>query len=145
MKNCKMLKLKKGITIVEAVITLVLIGIIMVSAVSVVLMSIDVENNSNTAVELKNSAENILECFRFAETEEEFETAIKKCGNYIKDEDGNFVLAGGNVTVTVTTDFTEKTLKYLAVDSKGKELYSFNFPYAQVPLTDDASQEGEGE
>ena len=95
--------------------------------------------------DLKNSAENILECFRFAETEEEFETAIKKCGNYIKDEEGNFVLAGGNVTVTVTTDFTEKTLKYLAVDSKGEELYSFNFPYAQVPLTDDASQEGEGE
>ena len=57
----------------------------------------------------------------------------------------NFVLAGGNVTVTVTTDFTEKTLKYLAVDSKGEELYSFNFPYAQVPLTDEASQEGEGE
>ena len=145
MKNNKTLKSKKGITIVEAVITLVLIGIIMVSAVSVVLMSIDVENNSNVAVELKNSAENILECFRFAETEEEFETAIKKCGNYIKDEEGNFVLVGGNVTVTVTTDFTEKTLKYSAVDSQSEELYSFNFPYAQVPLTDDASQEGEGE
>lgn len=128
MKNkFKNLKSKKGITIVEVVITLVLIATIMASAISVIMMSIEVENNSAAAVKLQTSAENILECYRFAKTEEEFAEAIAKCGDFKKADDGSFVLAGTDVTITVKSNFTENKLEFSATNSNGDEIYSFGY------------------
>lgn len=127
-KAYKNLKTKKGITIVEVVITLVLIAMVMASAISVIIMSIDIENNSATAVEMKNSAQNVLECFRFAESEEEFSQALSKCGNYQKADDGSYILTGTNLIITVKPNFTENKLEFYATNSDGDEIYSFGYP-----------------
>ncbi len=121
------LKTKKGVTIIEVVIALVLIGVIMASAISVIMMSVQVENNSSAAVLLQTSAENILECFRFAKTEEEFVQAVSKCGNYQTSGDGSLFLLGTDLVITIKSDFTENKLEFYATNSKGDEIYSFNY------------------
>ena len=57
---------RKGVTIAETVIALVIIAAISAVTLSMIIMSIGVESKSIAAIETKNAAENAIECFRFA-------------------------------------------------------------------------------
>ena len=62
----KQLNSRKGVTVAEVVIALVIIAAISAFTLSLIVMSIGVENKSESAIEVKNAAENAIECFRFA-------------------------------------------------------------------------------
>ena len=99
----KQLNSRKGVTVAEVVIALVIIAAISAFTLSLIVMSIGVENKSESAIEVKNAAENAIECFRFArenQNEEIFgfgETAqkytlsqlfflcLRETGNYISE------------------------------------------------------------
>ena len=57
---------RKGVTVAEVVIALVIIAAISAFTLSLIVMSIGVETKSESAIEVKNAAENAIECFRFA-------------------------------------------------------------------------------
>ncbi|MBE6983292.1 MAG: type II secretion system protein, partial [Ruminococcaceae bacterium] len=61
---------RKGVTVAEVVIALVIIAAISAFTLSLIVMSIGVETKSESAIEVKNAAENAIECFRFAKSEE---------------------------------------------------------------------------
>lgn len=62
----KPLHSRKGVGITEVVIALAIIAIISAFTLTLIVMSIGVENKSVAAIEVKNAAENAMECFRFA-------------------------------------------------------------------------------
>jgi prepilin-type N-terminal cleavage/methylation domain-containing protein len=63
MKN---IRSRKGVTIIEVVIALAIITIISAATLSLIVMSEGVETKAENAFIVKNSAENAIECFRFA-------------------------------------------------------------------------------
>ncbi len=115
---------RRGISIVEVVIALVIITIISASALSMIMMSVKVERETVTALEVENCAENAVECFRYADSELVFFTCLKKTGNYTK-EDGSFVLRASDYTVTITPEDHE--FAFTAVSKGGVEICAFTF------------------
>ena len=73
---------RKGVTIVELVIALSVIAIISVAAISMLHTAVKIEVRAASIIEANNTAESIVEMFRFTEDNEEFE---KLC-NYFFSE-----------------------------------------------------------
>lgn len=138
-KKQNMLRSRRGITMVEVLIALVLIAMISAATVSMILRSVDVEKKTVMAVETANCAENALTCFRFAKNEQEFFSALQKTGPYEKAEDGTCVLNGRNFTVTVYADYTLNSLSFRAVDEEGEKIYSYLYPRLAHDTTVDTS------
>lgn len=115
---------RRGISIVEVVIALVIISIISASALSMIMMSVKVERESMAAVAVENCAENAVECFRFAADPAEFLQCLQKTGDYT-DEEGSFVLRGNGYTVTVLPG--EGQFEFSAVTADGGELCAFTY------------------
>lgn len=126
-KTLKHKKASKGISLAEVAITLVLIGIISISSISVVMLAMKVKRNSLSYIEAKRIADNSMACFRYAENADEFFEVISKSGNYTK-EDNTFVLRGSSgYTVTIRTLYEQNKLEYIATDEEGKTIYQFSY------------------
>ena len=65
MKN---IRSRKGVTVMEVVIALVIITAISAVSLSMIVISHDVEAKAESAITAKNAAENAVECYRFAKS-----------------------------------------------------------------------------
>ncbi len=119
---------RRGITMVEVVIAMVIIAVVSASALSMVMMSVNVEKKSVAAMEAANAAENILDCFRYAEDEDTFLRVLQKTGPYTQAADGSLLLEVNGCTVTVRAAFAPKQLECRGVDHNGEELFSYLYP-----------------
>ena len=119
-----MLRSRKGMSMVEVVIAMVIISVISASALSMIMMSINVEANAIRSVEIEESAENAIDCFRFAESDGEFLQALQKCAPYEQVET-RFVLKAAGFTVTVVPSGNQ--FEYTAVDADGETIYTFTY------------------
>lgn len=115
---------RRGISLVEVAVALAVITIISAAALSLVISSAKVDANSLRTTQVMMHAENALECFRFADSKDDFLELMKKTGNYY-DEDGRYLLSEKNYVVTVT--YNEKVLTFKAVDDSGEEIYAYEF------------------
>ena len=115
---------RRGISLVEVVVALAVITIISAAALSLVISSARVDANSLRSTQVMMAAENALECYRFAESKEEFAALLEKTGDY-KGSDGVFVLTEKSYTITV--NYTDMQLTFSATDSDGKEIYKYEF------------------
>lgn len=115
---------RKGVSIVEVVVALVIISIISASALSMMMMSVKVERQSLTAIELENTAEDAVDCFRFAQNNADFLECLQKTGDFV-EEDGNFVLRAGSYTVTIRPGANQ--FEYSAVYLNGEEICVFTY------------------
>ena len=99
---------KKGMTILETVVALAVIGIISFAAIGFI--------NSFSRLSVKTAdenkatlfAENALECFKFADSADEFENALNalnEVASIDKREDGAYVYTAGSYTVVVTATY----------------------------------------
>lgn len=123
------LRSRKGVTIVEVVIALVIIGIISASAVSMMLLSVDIEANFVTVTYAEISGENVLECFRFSDDRETFLLALQKTAAFeYRLEENAYIFEGKNMTVTVKASFSPRKLEYSAVKPNGEVIYTYTFP-----------------
>jgi type II secretory pathway pseudopilin PulG len=143
------MKSRKGIALAEAVIALVVIGIISVATLTVIFSSVQVENKTIVAMDVRNQAENAIECFRFAkgnrsafinclsQTEEEDFSLTKEEENlrtYVLDKGGYKT----TITVTVKIEHNTEIMTVFAFkaeyqnSSDNKEIYSFEFPKAST-------------
>lgn len=119
---------RKGITITEVAVALVIIGIISSAALSLVMYSVNVERESFAIVEAENIADNALACFRYAEDYEEFCTVLQKTGDFEIQDDDSLLLNGNGYTVTIKPDYENNYFEYNAVNQDGEEIYSFRYP-----------------
>mgnify|MGYP003297563878 CR=1 FL=1 len=120
---------RKGVTIVEVTIALIIIAIISGAAVSMMLMSVNVESNFVTVTRAELYGENVLECFRFSDNPSTFLQVLRKTGAYeYVSEENAYILEGKGLTVTVKASFSPRKLVYTAVNSHGEEIYSYTYP-----------------
>ena len=115
---------RRGISIVEVVIALVIITIISASALSMIMMSVKVERKSVTALEVDNCAENSVECFRYAGNKTEFLECLQKTGDFTV-EDSTFVLRTTDYTVTILPG--NDKFDFYAVGADGVEICAFTY------------------
>lgn len=71
-------KKKRGFSLAETAIALAVIAIVSGAAMSMVLSSADIEGNTMLKSYVISDAENVLDCFRYAETVEEFKAVLNK-------------------------------------------------------------------
>lgn len=115
---------RKGVSIVEVVVALVIITIISASALSMMMMSVKVERSALTALEVENTAEDAVDCFRFAENNQVFLECLQMTGDFT-EEDGSFILRADAYTVTITPGTNQ--FEYSAVGLNGEEICAFTY------------------
>ena len=133
----KNMESRRGVALAEVVIALVVITIISVATLSVMFSSVQIENKTIVAMDVRNQAENAIECFRFAKGDE---TTFIACLNKTEDndftptgEDHTYVLdkGGYKTTITVTVDNTDAMTGFEFVatyENNDEEIYRFDFP-----------------
>lgn len=120
---------RRGITVAEVAVALVIISIVSAAAVGLVLNSVKVESNFAAVTAAQNSAQNVLDCFRFSDDADTFLQALQKLDDYEFDPVQNaYVLTEGGLTVTVKASFAPKKLEFTAAKQNGDELYTYTFP-----------------
>lgn len=122
--NVKRNRSRRGISLVEVVVALAVITIISAAALSLVISSARVDANSLRSTQVMMAAENVLECYRFAEIEGDFADLLQKTGDYKKVDDA-YVLTEKAYVITV--NYTDTKLTFSATDSDGKEIYKYEF------------------
>lgn len=122
--STKSARSRRGISLVEVVVALAVITIISAAALSLVISSARVDANSLRSTQITIAAENSLECYRFAESEEEFAELLEKTGDYKKVDDA-YVLTEKAYVITV--NYTDTKLTFSATDGDGEEIYSYEF------------------
>lgn len=141
------MKSRKGVALAEAVIALVVIGIISVATLTVIFSSVQIENKTIVAMDVRNQAENAIECFRFAKGEKakfieclDMSVGVTKkekeennALGFQSEDDVRYVLDKGGyvITIQITGEMTGFTFKAV-YENENKEIYSFEFPKAST-------------
>lgn len=71
-------KKKRGFSLAETAVALAVIAIVSGAAMSMVLSSADIEGSTMLTSYVINDAENVVDCFRYADTVEEFYIVLNK-------------------------------------------------------------------
>lgn len=117
---------RRGMSLLEVVIALTVITIISASALSLVLSSAKSDAKALRTTQVIIAADNALECFKFADNEDEFKTLITKTGEYVSAGDGSYVLTEEAYTVTVT--YSAESVQFKAVDNDNEVIYEYVYP-----------------
>jgi prepilin-type N-terminal cleavage/methylation domain-containing protein len=138
----KNIRSRKGVSMAEVVVALLVISIISAATMSVVMQSVNQEAKSVQVFEVRNSAENAMECFRFASVQQDgfdpdiFVNCMNKTATDAQfvEQDGSYILDAGSYTVTITLLTVQETeqetvygFSYLAVNDDGEEIFSYTF------------------
>jgi len=139
------LRSRKGMSMVEVVIALVIISVISASALSMIMMSVNVEADAVRSFEVSESVDNAMDCFRFAETPAEFLEALKMTALYEQDPENpdRFLLKAAGFTVTVTVSGDQ--FEYTAVNVDGEVIYAFTYHKGSTAANPAQTGEGGGE
>lgn len=131
MRRIRMTKVsaRKGMSLVEVVVALAVIAIISSAAFSLVLSSANLEADAVRTTAVSAAADDVLDCFRYADDLEEFELAIKKLDEYQNKGDGQYELNKPNYTVYVNVEDDELSFNaYKTRDGEtGELIYSYQY------------------
>lgn len=146
----KHIRSRKGITTTEVVIALVIIAAISAVTLTMMMLSDNVEAKTENAMVVQNSAENAIECYRFAESTagdrnaiaDVFFACLEKTGGYVQGtvredafvegaelqegEKAAFRLVSGQCVVLI--EIEQAGFAYTAKNAKGEVLYEFTYP-----------------
>ena len=125
---------RKGFSLLEALVSLTVVVIVSIATVSLMLTSARLDGENMRSFEAHNQAENAVECFRFAESENEFLQAFAKSLQTPVEEgelptfeeiEGQNVFSQNGYVVTFTAlDFGNNKFAYTASEN-GVEIYTF--------------------
>ena len=131
MRRIRMTKVsaRKGMSLVEVVVALAVIAIISSAAFSLVLSSANLEADAVRTTAVSAAADDVLDCFRYADNNEEFFEAISKLDEYQNTGDGQYVRNKPNYTVYVNVE--DDTLSFNAYKTSdgetGELIYSYQY------------------
>ena len=131
----KNMESRRGVALAEVVIALVVITIISVATLSVMFSSVQIENKTIVAMDVRNQAENAIECFRFAKGDQKafFDCLVKiaegeNCNYVIEDTEFVLDMGGYEIKIKITGEMTG--FKFAAAYENEIEdpFYDFEFP-----------------
>ena len=117
---------RAGFSLMEAVIALAVIAAVSAATLTLIFSSVRIETEAFRSLHIHNEAKNAVECFRYADTEAEFENAIQKTGTYTVDGDV-YMRKGDGYTVYLRVNFTDGTLAVETVDAAGETLGTYSY------------------
>ena len=140
-----MLRCRKGMSMVEVVIALVIISVISAAALSMIMMSVNVEADAVRSVEVAESVDNAIACFRFAENHETFLQALQKTAPYEQDPENpnRFLMKASGFTVAIL--FSGDQFEYTAVNADSEVIYTFTYAKGSAAADQTQAEEGGGE
>ena len=129
MRRTKRIFVRKGFSLVEVIVALAVIAIISTAAFSLVLSSAKLEADAVRTTAVSAAADDVLDCFRYADSNEEFFAAICKLDEYQTTDDGQYVLNKPNYTVYVNVEGDELSFNaYKTRDGEtGELIYSYQY------------------
>ena len=127
-KNRSRLSSRNGVSLVEVVVALAVISIISFAAFSLILSSMDLENDMMRDVEISAAADEALDCFIFANDEGDFSEVMCTYLGYAK-EDEKYRLDKGNYVIEVT--YSETQMDFKAKDENDNIIFKFEKPYTK--------------
>ena len=129
MRRTKRIFARKGFSLVEVIVALAVIAIISTAAFSLVLSSAKLEADAVRTTAVSAAADDVLDCFRYADSNEEFFAAICKLDEYQTAEDGQYALNKPNYTVYVNVEGDELSFNaYKTRDGEtGELIYSYQY------------------
>lgn len=119
---------RKGFSIVEVIIALVIITLVSIVVVSLVMSSNHIERNSMSVMTATNVTENVIECFRFVESKEEFDSLLEKLDveyeyNLNSDNLDRYVIKGSNYKVIFVINYVADEIEINTIVD-GEEIYN---------------------
>lgn len=129
MRRTKRIFARKGFSLVEVIVALAVIAIISTAAFSLVLSSAKLEADAVRTTAVSAAADDVLDCFRYADSNEEFFAAICKLDEYQTTDDGQYVLNKPSYTVYVNVEGDELSFNaYKTRDGEtGALIYSYQY------------------
>jgi prepilin-type N-terminal cleavage/methylation domain-containing protein len=129
MRRTKRIFARKGFSLVEVIVALAVIAIISTAAFSLVLSSAKLEADAVRTTAVSAAADDVLDCFRYADSNEEFFAAICKLDEYQTTDDGQYVLNKPSYTVYVNVEGDELSFNaYKTRDGEtGELIYSYQY------------------
>ena len=122
-------KLKKGISLIEIVVSIFLIMLISGAAVTVISQSVksDQKNIMNTQVAL--STQTAIDCFNYANDFDELFSVLSIVDSEYKNVQGTNVitLSKQSYSVRIVADFEQKVITISAMDKEGKSLSNLTY------------------
>ena len=120
-------KLKRGISLVEVIVSIFIITLISASATTIILTSAKNEQVSLIDTQIALATETTIECFRFAEDIDEFYSVLYLADNDFSKQDSTITLNKEGFSLDIMADFTAKQIVITALDAKGQELTSVSY------------------
>ena len=120
-------KLKRGISLVEVIVSIFIITLISASATTIILTSAKNEQVSLRDTQIAIATETTIECFRYAESLDEFYSVLYLADDDFSKQDSTITLNKKSFTFTIMADFTAKQIVIKALDKKGQELSSVSY------------------
>ena len=129
MRITKRIFARKGFSLVEVIVALAVIAIISTAAFSLVLSSAKLEADAVRTTAVSAAADDVLDCFRYADSNDEFFAAICKLDEYQTTGDGQYVLNKPSYTVYVNVEGDELSFNaYKTRDGEtGELIYSYQY------------------
>lgn len=129
MRRTKRIFARKGFSLVEVIVALAVIAIISTAAFSLVLSSAKLEADAVRTTAVSAAADDVLDCFRYADSNDEFFAAICKLDEYQTTGDGQYVLNKPSYTVYVNVEGDELSFNaYKTRDGEtGELIYSYQY------------------
>ncbi|MBE7081884.1 MAG: hypothetical protein E7372_04930 [Clostridiales bacterium] len=120
-------KLKRGISLVEVIVSIFIITLISASATTIILTSAKNEQVSLRDTQIALATETTIECFRFADDIDEFYSVLYLADNDFSKQDSTITLNKEGFSLDIIADFTAKQIVITALDKKGQELSSVSY------------------
>ncbi len=120
-------KLKRGISLVEVIVSIFIITLISASATTIILTSAKNEQVSLRDTQIALATETTIECFRFAEDIDEFYSVLYLADDDFSKQDSTITLNKEGFSLDIIADFTANQIVITALDTKGQELSSVSY------------------
>ncbi len=115
-------KLKRGISLIEVVVSIFIITLISASATTIILTSAKNDQVSLRDTQIALATETTIECFRFADDINELYSTLYLADDDFSMQDSTITLNKESFSLDIMADFTAKQIVIKALDTKGQEL-----------------------
>lgn len=120
-------KLKRGISLVEVIVSIFIITLISASATTIIMASAKNEQVSLRDTQIALVTETTIECFKFSQDVDEFYSVLYLADNDFSKQDSTITLNKEGFSLTILADFSAKQIVITALDTKGQELSSISY------------------
>lgn len=119
---------RKGFSIMEVVVALVIITLVSTVVMTIIRSADKIERNTMSVMEATTITENVIECFRYADSKEEFDPLLQKFVDnyefdYSVDNLDRYVIYNGLYRITFVINYVADEIEIDTVVD-GKEIYS---------------------